>query len=1461
MPEGTKVGDVYVEGRLEYDEKNTPAFFSAMQRDVRRRLPDITSSIKQHFDTEMGKTGDSAGTALSNRLRTSLDRLKLPSPKLDVDVDSAMAEINKLEAEIRAIGRQDASVDVQLNTGRAITELEILRREISRNVEINLQVDTNPVKNALRTGLSELFDQSGELAGNITEFLRQGVSRGFVGLFTSPVGIGIGVAFVDMLVGAIGAGASFIGAALTGAIIGGLNLGVMAAGIALVADHPKIDEAADKLGKKFISGLDKAAEPFIDPVLKAIDRLDEALDKIMPNIERIMELVAPWVDDFADSLASVMENVAPALETLVEASGPIMEALADVLKDMGPALAGFLNALVSDPRAVEGAAQALRDIGATITAMLPALGDFLKELAITWPVIRPLVMEILGIIKRMLDESFDWDTFRENIRTSLEMIKMLLLVLEQVKKGFEFLSDIDPSNNAPAIKKWIEDVKADWNAGMTTIKDTWNSTWGAIKAEWNSFTASVKEAWNDFTGGIKEGLNDIRGAWREFRDEITSILDVVRGAWKTFRDDVKGALDSLGISDAWESFRRSLNEALEGGKAAWQDFRDTTKGIMNEVGAALDAFKAKVDQVLQPVKDAWKSLRDDINGVIEDIKRKWDELTDGVSSGASSQSGPLNTIREAWKTFRDDVNGVIEEIRQNWERFKTGLDTLGAGVFEKIKEDWKSFRDTVNGVIDEVRRRWDEFVSFFTSSGEGPITTVVNAVKERFRELRDAVQTAFNDIRSDVSGVMDEVRDRIEAGWTAVRESVIGAVDRIRESVEGGFENIREIVSRVSGEIRSALEDAWEAIRTNVFDPIIDTLQNALSRAFTELKDIASAAWNEIRTNVTSAWNQIRDAVFNEVNSRIDDLIRRFQSLRDNVTARWNEIRDTARAIWTEIRDQIFNPMGEFLTVTLPARYEEFRERVVRIFSEVRDTIGRIWNEMLTAAKGAVNAIAGFINGVIRAINQIPFMKDKLGELPGFADGGAVIQGKARGGAVWGGPKGTDTVPALSTWGQRYLLDNGEHILTKKDVQAMGGQKNVYMFRAGLHAGNRLNVRANMVDHPAPLRRATGGQIVGGRVGAQNNQLLQEHRDHVHVAMNVPPMGFPLIVAKAATSGVPFKVGSTFRPGSRAASGNLDHHSAGRAVDFPGFNQDAFASFWEKTSGVIELIHRTATRDYAIFGGGSGGGGGGLISWLLSAAGKAVKAAFDSAMRILKEGIGQPLLQGNTMAPGVLRNMFTHVADQLTSHFDFSSASGGGGTPAAPEQLKKWIEEARKYVTIEDVGRLITLIMRESGGNPRAINLTDINAQRGDPSKGLMQTIGATFSRYRDPRLPNDPFDPVANIVAGMNYIHARYGSLANVQQANANAPPMGYATGGEVKTVMDNGGWMKPGMSAVNLSGKPEPVFSSSQWDVLTDLAGAENLVVENKIFATIDGAPIDIKVQNSNQKIASGFRRGRGR
>ncbi|MDQ0580124.1 transglycosylase SLT domain-containing protein [Streptomyces rishiriensis] len=75
-------------------------------------------------------------------------------------------------------------------------------------------------------------------------------------------------------------------------------------------------------------------------------------------------------------------------------------------------------------------------------------------------------------------------------------------------------------------------------------------------------------------------------------------------------------------------------------------------------------------------------------------------------------------------------------------------------------------------------------------------------------------------------------------------------------------------------------------------------------------------------------------------------------------------------------------------------------------------------------------------------------------------------------------------------------------------------------------------------------------------------------------------------------------------------------------------------------------------------------------------------------------------------------------------------------------------------------------IIRESSGNPNAINNWDINAINGIPSKGLLQVIPPTFTAYHVAGTSWNIYDPVANITAAANYAADKYGTIDNVDSA-----------------------------------------------------------------------------------------------
>ncbi|WP_367134177.1 MULTISPECIES: transglycosylase SLT domain-containing protein [Streptomyces] len=114
--------------------------------------------------------------------------------------------------------------------------------------------------------------------------------------------------------------------------------------------------------------------------------------------------------------------------------------------------------------------------------------------------------------------------------------------------------------------------------------------------------------------------------------------------------------------------------------------------------------------------------------------------------------------------------------------------------------------------------------------------------------------------------------------------------------------------------------------------------------------------------------------------------------------------------------------------------------------------------------------------------------------------------------------------------------------------------------------------------------------------------------------------------------------------------------------------------------------------------------------------------------------------------------------------------------PAAPakkayaDNVDGWISEALDILRAKGIPAsyegIKKNVMRESTGNPRAINGWDVNAANGVPSKGLLQMIDPTFKAYHVEGTSWDIYDPVANITAACNYAADKYGSMDNVNSA-----------------------------------------------------------------------------------------------
>ncbi|MBM7580005.1 phage tail tape measure protein [Jeotgalibacillus terrae] len=159
-------------------------------------------------------------------------------------------------------------------------------------------------------------------------------------------------------------------------------------------------------------------------------------------------------------------------------------------------------------------------------------------------------------------------------------------------------------------------------------------------------------------------------------------------------------------------------------------------------------------------------------------------------------------------------------------------------------------------------------------------------------------------------------------------------------------------------------------------------------------------------------------------------------------------------------------------------------------------------------------------------------------------------------------------------------------------------------------------------------------------------------------------------------------------------------------------------------------------------------------------------------------GVSVPNMSGimGDIAKGSLSMLkdksLTFLKSKLEGIMGSSSDFSGSGSNMARSAIMQALSitgQAQSWLPA-----MMKIAHHESGFNPRAINLWDINAQRGIPSKGMFQTIDPTFNAYKLKGM-NDIYNPLHNAVAAIRYMLSRYGGIGGHPGIRSMASGGGY--------------------------------------------------------------------------------------
>lgn len=733
----------------------------------------------------------------------------------------------------------------------------------------------------------------------------------------------------------------------------------------------------------------------------------------------------------------------------------------------------------------------------------------------------------------------------------------------------------------------------------------------------------------------------------------------------------------------------------------------------------------------------------------------------------------------------------------------TALLALGAGLVLLYKKH-EGFRNLVNRVWAAIKAKALGVVAWFKDTAWPWMKDVLAKIGAAASDLWSSrIRPAFSKIGAIARSVFGWIKD---TGWPWMKRAfalIGGVVKWLWSSVYRpylGF--IWGIVKRVFGWVKNtgwpimkwALEKIGGVVRwlwSNVAKPYFGFILSKVKSVFGWIKDkgwpAMKWAFSKIAGAVRTAWSSIKG---------------NFERLKSGVTA----VKDT--------------------------------------FTRVKSAIGKAWSGLTSAISGPIRSALNWINNnflskvrsMLKAIGlgdlakKIPHLSVSVG--PSKNGSRPMVSGnmptKAAGGYIpgpWRGPK-ADNVLGVSDAGVPVARVNPrEYILPVKATERLArqvGRGGLEMLRRGVLPGY---AKGGLVGY------AMGGDVAG--LNPKFKKALDAFNDAVGGRYSV--LDGWRSYAEQVVLWNRYKAGT----GNLAAYPGTSNHGSGDAADLsPGDAGNRYAALAAKfglhfpvTSPQWEPWH------IELIGGGKGAqkGGPSGVGGALSGLAKKVYEQGAKALNGMLDKIPGGFWAKVAAAP--LRMMTKNLAERVKDYGDSYatsalSASSVGSTALAGAGVKRWRSTALKALKITGqpaslVDRLLMQMATESSGNPRAINLTDINARRGDPSKGLMQVIGKTFRTYALAPYNKDIYDPLSNIIASIRYAVATYGSLTRAYQGH------GYAGGGLVKpAVFDNGGTLAPGLNLVhNKLGRPEPLIRPEQalsGPIAVNIYDSEGLLME---------------------------------
>ncbi|MET1108786.1 phage tail tape measure protein [Enterococcus faecium] len=821
----------------------------------------------------------------------------------------------------------------------------------------------------------------------------------------------------------------------------------------------------------------------------------------------------------------------------------------------------------------------------------------------------------------------------------------------------------------------------------------------------------------------------------------------------------------------------------------------------------------------------------------------------GEKSGEEIQKGLKKEGPGIKKTVSDFFQGNL-----GWEQ---SLGKSASKAVDSIKKKFTSAKKSLSNIFSSlgktISKKFEPVSKFFSKLGKS-IGKIFSNAKKTISKVLNSIKKTISKWGKTIKKVVSPIAEFITHVFKTAFWLIYGPIRLV-------FQGIEKIIKKFIKWVSPYISSAWEGIKKvthtlwNGISDVFSSFVKSIKKLLKKLGIFMSDMWDGIKHVAHIAWNGIKKYILSPIKDAWEGVKKFIGKIWDHAVVIFEKLGKFIRKTWDKIKHDIITPIQEALKPVEKAASKIFSsvfdwfsklwEKVSKVFGDILDTakklpekIGKgfsnglhwITSGIKDIANTMIDWIAKGVNGVLHGINWVlkkvhapkdvlwddwkpnKFAKGTQGkttesqlaiinDAPGNDYQELVLHpdGKAR---IYEGrnrltylPKGSEVLEGSKTKDLLQMFDfpkykegTGKGILSTIWEKAKDIGENVMDFiddPVGLLQGavkKFVNFGQNLIDPYWTIAKGGVSHMVDGIKDwfVEKFQSLIGSSGSFDGAVNANGVYQYLVdIAQKVMEKFPgMRITSGYRPGDPY------WHGKHQAIDiaYPS-NMNGSSKYFDPANYAFSLPN---------------------VAYVIT----------QGKVRDKKGISGQPATGQWEPWPDNDHYDHLHINGALGSGDIFKAGGDSSLAGLGAEGWRSQVIKAAKMVGFPTdkghIDRIISQIQTESGGNERAVQggYTDINTITGDLAKGLMQTISATFNTYKLPGHDNI-FNGFDNIIAGLRYIMARYGTgagfFANIGMGH------GYA----------NGGWATQPSIFGEVPGQPEVAINPKR-------DSADGLIIE---------------------------------